>query len=434
MPQRPRELEPYRSLLHYFGARLRQHRERFGWSQAQLGRKVYKSGSLIRMIEVGERSVEADLARRLDEALDAHGELVSLEPWTQQPPSEQENSAPAASALGSEPAVHDEADDELEALELARRVDASDASPVTLDGLEAAVHGLCRSYATTQPLELLTSVRKHRRYVSSLLDARTTLAQRRQLMVTGGWLSLLAACVLTDLGKRRAAVASQRTAFQLGQHTGAADVMSWSYEVHAWQALLDGRYEEAVELCRAGQSLVGEGTSSYVQLTAQEARAWARQKNKKATRESLDRATASLNHMSESCYPDHHFSFDPRKLTSYTATTLTWLEDSETAEEAEVYAREVIRQQEHDTSAKAPRRLATARIDLALTVAEQDRPEEACHLGSLALDSGRLVQSNIWRVGELAHSLHRNYGDLPEAQEFSERYIDVRKNIGNSLP
>lgn len=431
MPQRPRELEPYRSLLHYFGARLRHHRDRVGWSQAQLGRKVYKSGSLIRMIEVGERSVDVDLARRLDEALDAHGELVSLEPWTQQPPSHQEKPIPETSVLGGEPAVCDETDDELEALELARRVDASDASMVTLDGLGVAVHGLCRSYATTQPRELLTSVRHHRQYVSSLLDARTTLAQRRQLMVTGGWLSLLAACVLTDLGKRRAAVASQRTAFHLGQHAGAADVMSWAYEVHAWQALLDGRYEEAVDLCRTGQNLVSEGTSPYIQLTAQEGRAWARQKNKKATRESLDRAAASLSRMSEPCFPDHHFSFDPRKLTSYAATTLTWLEDGETAEEAEAYAREVIRQQEQDTSTKAPRRLATARIDLALTVAEQDRPEEACHLGNLALDSGRLVQSNIWRVGELARSLGQNYGGLSATKELHERYIETRRNIGN---
>lgn len=207
--------------------------------------------------------------------------------------------------------------------------------------------------------------------------------------------------------------------------------MSWAYEVHAWQALLDGRYEEAVDLCRTGQNLVSEGTSPYIQLTAQEGRAWARQKNKKATRESLDRAAASLSRMSEPCFPDHHFSFDPRKLTSYAATTLTWLEDGETAEEAEAYAREVIRQQEQDTSTKAPRRLATARIDLALTVAEQDRPEEACHLGNLALDSGRLVQSNIWRVGELARSLGQNYGGLSATKELHERYIETRRNIGN---
>lgn len=75
-----------------------------------------------------------------------------------------------------------------------------------------------------------------------------------------------------------------------------------------------------------------------------------------------------------------------------------------------------------------PRRVATARIDLALILAQQDRPEQACDLGQLALGSGRLVRSNIWRVAELHHAL-AHYPDVPEVLTFHERYLNVRDTV-----
>src|SRR5438093_13181562 len=55
-----------------------------------------------------------------------------------------------------------------------------------------------------------------------------------------------------------------------------------------------------------------------------------------------------------------------------------------------------------------------ARIDLAMIVAQQDRPEEACHLGEQALRSGRLVPSNIWRASELDTELQSRFGNVPD--------------------
>lgn len=71
------------------------------------------------------------------------------------------------------------------------------------------------------------------------------------------------------------------------------------------------------------------------------------------------------------------------------------------------------------------RRLATARIDLAVVVADQDRPQEACHLGDQALTSGRLVPSNIWGVAELDHVLQNRYGSVPDVRDFHEHYLEV---------
>jgi hypothetical protein len=52
----------------------------------------------------------------------------------------------------------------------------------------------------------VADVRNHLRYVSDLVDAKSTLAQKRRLVV-GGWLSLLAATLYTDLARKRATAA-----------------------------------------------------------------------------------------------------------------------------------------------------------------------------------------------------------------------------------
>lgn len=76
--------------------------------------------------------------------------------------------------------------DEHEALELARRVAASDVSAETLSRLEGIVDELAVKYQKTPPQELLGPVRRHVSYVMRLLDARMTLEEHRRLLIVGG--------------------------------------------------------------------------------------------------------------------------------------------------------------------------------------------------------------------------------------------------------
>jgi DNA-binding XRE family transcriptional regulator len=78
MPQQPRRLNPEASPLARFGARLRAYRNQRGWVQAELGRAVHVSGTLIAKLEKAERRPQPDVARRLDEVLGAGGELMRL--------------------------------------------------------------------------------------------------------------------------------------------------------------------------------------------------------------------------------------------------------------------------------------------------------------------------------------------------------------------
>lgn len=78
------------------------------------------------------------------------------------------------------------------ALEFARRAEASDVGNSVVEQLELTVDDLATAYPRTPSADLLGRVRTHLGYIGHLLDARATLAQHRRLLVTGGWLSLLA--------------------------------------------------------------------------------------------------------------------------------------------------------------------------------------------------------------------------------------------------
>jgi hypothetical protein len=106
-------------------------------------------------------------------------------------------------------------DDEHDALELARRVGASDVGQETLTRLEAVVDELAIAYTKTPPALLLGRVRRHLGYVNRLLDARKTLGEHRRLLVIGGWLSLLGATVHIDVKQYEAAAARLKTAASL---------------------------------------------------------------------------------------------------------------------------------------------------------------------------------------------------------------------------
>ncbi|MFF1902969.1 hypothetical protein [Kitasatospora sp. NPDC058218] len=86
------------------------------------------------------------------------------------------------------PVITLEYDDEIEALELARRVSASDVGKETLERLELTFHDLATKYPTVAPRELLGQVRKYALYVARLMAAkkdsrRTSTAARDRWLV-----------------------------------------------------------------------------------------------------------------------------------------------------------------------------------------------------------------------------------------------------------
>jgi transcriptional regulator with XRE-family HTH domain len=377
-----------------FAEQLRRLRADRGLSVRQLAAAAHCGKSHVHDLETGRRRPTEAVARGLDDALGAAGRLARML---------------------SGPAIEDDGTDEVEAIELARRVTASDVSSETLDRLEQAADAMAMAYATTPPDLLLPRVRRHLDHVTSLVDARKTLDQHRRLLVVGGWLALLRATLHIDLRQEVAADAYLHTAGQLADQAEHREIAAWRLETKAWDLLTSGDFRRALQLSQHAQHVAPRGSSALVQATAQEGRAWARLGDQTATRRVLDQVGRLADQRPAPEHPEHHYQYDPAKARSYAATTLAWAGDRA----AEAVAREVIAELEADGA--RPRRVASAHLDLGLALLAADKPDEAAAAAGLAITSGRIVPSNWWRAREVVTGVRdaglRDAGELREAYE-----------------
>jgi len=378
-----------------FAAELLRIKTERGLSYRVLAEITNFSASYVEELAKGKKPPNAAVATRFDEMLET-GRLF-------------------AEIL--RPPEDDDADAELEAIELVRRVTASDVSPETLDRLERVVDSMARAYATTPPERLLPRVRRHLAYVDRLVDARKTLELGRRLLVIGGWLSLLRATLHIDLRQVNAATAHLEAAVEMAGQVGNEEIGAWCLETRAWQVLTAGDYRQALELSQHAQVVAPAGSSVLVQATAQEGRAWARLGDRVKTGEVLGRVERLAGNRARPEHPEHHYQYDPAKAHSYAATTLAWSGDPA----AVSVARDVITELKQEGA--RPRRVASAQLDLSLALLAAERPDEAAAEARQAIKSGRIVPSNWWRADEVLSGVLRS--GIPEAEElrqFAEEY------------
>jgi transcriptional regulator with XRE-family HTH domain len=376
-----------------------------GLGVRELARMVPCNPGHISNLRSGRARPSPELAEALDDRLGAGGTLAALAP------------APSPRRQQGTGTWEIAADDEILALDLARRAEVSEVGTGTVERLELAVDDLAIAYPGTPPGELLDRVRTYLGYVGRLLDARMTLAEQRRLLAVGGWMSLLAATTLIDLHRDHAAAAHLRTAGRFAQETGHAEITAWCLETQAWQVLTEGDYRRAVEISQAAQRIAPKTGSAFIQATAQEGRAWARLGDAAETRAALGRVDSLVSPLPVPDRPEHHYRYDPAKSEAYTATTLAWLGDPA----AETYARHTLARLESAADGPPrPRRAASARLDLSLALIASDRHDEAAGTAMEAITSGRIVPSNYWRAREVIRAVASR--GVPEAAELAEAY------------
>jgi transcriptional regulator with XRE-family HTH domain len=361
-----------------------------------LARAVYVNPGHISNLRSGKARPSAELAGLIDEFLGAGGLLAALVSATPRPAVDR---------------------DEIAALELARRAEASDVGDGTCERIELAVDDLATEYPRAAPAALLPRIRSHLGYTSNLIDGRATLNQRRRLLVSGGWLSLLAATCLIDLHQDPAAAAYLRTAEQLARETGHAEIAAWVLETRAWMAVTAGDYRAAVTLSQAAQQAAPVDGSAFIQATGQAGRAWARLGDARQTRDALARIERLASPMQPPERPEHHYQYDPAKAEAYTVTTLSWIGDPA----AEQAGREVLARLESPPSGPPRhRRAAAARLDLALTLTGRGKLDEAAGTALQAVTSGYLVPSNYWRAQEVITGVTGR--GIPEGRDLADAY------------
>ena len=372
-----------------------------GTGVRELARACYVNPSHISKIRSGKARPSPELARAIDEQLRAGGSLAELA------------AVPASLEVAG-------ASDEIAALELVRRAVASDVGTATCERLELAVDDFATAYPTTPRGELLPRVRAHLDYVTRLLDGRATLAERRRLIVSGGWLSLLTATLLIDDHQDHASAAYLRTAAQLAREAEHAELAAWCIETRAWQLLTAGRYRDAVELSRAAQETAPGASSARIQATAQEGRVWARLGDAHGARTALAAVERLVSPLPQPERPEHHYVYDPPKARVYVATTLAWLGDRA----AEPASREILAALEDPREGSPrPRRIALARLDLSLALTAAGKLDEAASSALAAVASGRLAPVDRPRIREIVAAV--TAPAAPGSAELAEAYASA---------
>jgi len=119
--------------------------------------------------------------------------------------------------------------------------------------------------------------------------------------------------------------------------------------------------------------------------------------------------------------PGHHYQYDPDKLMAYSATTLAWLGDPA----AESFARQFITRLNGTEATQAwPRRVASAHLDLSLTLLGTGRLDEAAAEALVAIGSGHVAPSNHWRALEVVTAVEAH--QLAEATDLRDAYESLR--------
>jgi transcriptional regulator with XRE-family HTH domain len=283
---RARTLDPGASMAACLGALLRHLRSLRGLTQAGLGAAAGFDGSYVGAVERAVVHPSRELVERCDRALGAGGVLLALWPradqeWRARPgrgrparPAD-DGAGPPTDRAAADPDPPDaDAEAVVEAMELARRVEACDVGPATVNGIERAVERLGRAASGTPPEALIPAVRAQRGYVGRLLGGRLTLGRRRRLLVAAGRLSLELARLHFEAGQRAAAEANRDAALRLARQADDLELAACAVEALAAWALADGRFRDALELARAGQDLAPPASLAALRLALDEAEAW----------------------------------------------------------------------------------------------------------------------------------------------------------------
>jgi tetratricopeptide (TPR) repeat protein len=308
-------------------------------------------------------------------------------------------------------------------MELARLIDGADIGTGTLDALEEATDLLCRAYPKTPSPVLKARIKKRLKHVIDLLGGHITINQHRRLLVAAGWMIALLGCVHYDMQEAEEAESARKTASQIAKEAEDPDLLGWTYEMAAWFALVENRYEDVIEAANAGLAVKASG-SVGVQLHLQEAKGHARLGDSPEAHRALKEASSILGKLPPPEHPDNHFVFDHSKWMHYAATIYAWLGDDPRAKE---HAEEVIREHVRpDGSTRAPMRTAEARLSLATVSAREGDLDGAVSWARSAYEFDTKPMADLLSRGrDLDRLLKARFGKHPLTTKFHEHLSNI---------
>lgn len=314
----------------------------------------------------------------------------------------------------------------MNTLEIVSRLSASDINDATLEAIRITVDKLCSEYSRVPAADLIREGRQWLRRLVEMQEQRLSFRQRREMLQLAGWLALLVGCLEYDLGDRRAAEGTRRSALSLGKEIDDAGILGWAHEMRAWFALTSGDYRGVLAAAEAGQA--ASGTHSVtVQLIAQEAKALARMGRGDEMLNALERGRVVLDGMPYPENIENHFVVDPSKFDFYAMDCYRHVGENRLAREL---SDEVIRvSTDFNGFERWPMRVAEAQVTLGVVAAREGDLEGAVTYGQKALSGDRKSLPSLAMVSQdLSHVLSEQYPGEPETDVYLEQLRSIQKS------
>jgi hypothetical protein len=271
-----------------------------------------------------------------------------------------------------------------------------------IEPFERATEQLCCDYAWRDARAVRADTRELLNRITNLRSGRCTLRERRDLLVSSGWLILLLACLDYDLGHARQADHARAMARSIGTETGHGEMVAWSFELEAWFAITQGLLGSVPSYAEAGTTAAPH-SSVAVQLTAQAAKARARMGDKQGVLRTLDEGFRLLARHDRPMRPDNHFVIDPGKWDFYAMDCLRLVGDDRRAAE---HAHSVLAH----SPERNPMRATEARLTFAVVaVRSGDLDAAAAWTADALRQSRRSVVQLSTVVRELLREARRRY-------------------------
>jgi hypothetical protein len=380
------------NLRSQLGEALTEWRERAGFKQTELARRITYDRTTVCHAERGGQIPAAEFWQTCDQALGAHGALIALyEQWqaTKHDQAEAARRRTLHSSAALQPSVLDElygrvgiltrepdsvmTPDEDPVMAAAREsahfssfAEATNVGPHTLEQLRADIERIARTYYNRPIAPVFVEARELRDRAFELLEGHQHPAQTRDLYLAAGLLCGILANASLDLGSLPAAETQARTAFLCAELAGHNALRCWIRGVQGMIAIWDERPADAVALARSGSDYIPEAGTARVRVACIEARAQARLGREDAVDDALSRADDARQHVPGVDDPGGFMTFPVAKQRFYAGTANLRLGGEHRYQQVEQDAGEAIRLYEAEPpELRRLGELVEARLDLA---------------------------------------------------------------------
>jgi transcriptional regulator with XRE-family HTH domain len=408
-----------------FGLYLRDLRAATGQSQETLARAAHCSQGTVSHAEGGHSVPEDKIAASIDKELGAEGrylEAVQRERIRRQL---EQIGVPQPDAPtiknGQKVSRTDRraflAATALAAAMVSRQIAGSDPDPLTLDDMEADVHGITAGYLTTPHAELEPRVAAGWQSADNLLSTRLTLAARRRVTTVAGQYAYYLGRLGFNTGNDSVARTFSVLASQYANDVGDPLLIGAVAGLRSSLAYYAGQYSKAADLAAAGRA--AGHPASHGRLAAFESRALAAGGH----RDTAEAALVAMRNAPTSTVPTLGDAWNDHEGDAFVGVAYSRLGDGVTAEG---YVRATLAR--IDTATAGAEYVGNMLTALAQAMLQRERaePEEAARLGGQALDilTDYPTRTVAQRATEIAGNLAR-FPELAATVEYRERLESV---------